>query len=68
MAYTVGDYLLDRLAELGVTEVFGVPGDFTHEFLDHVVADHRSAGWATPMNSTPDMPPTVTAGCVACPR
>jgi hypothetical protein len=22
--YTVGDYLLDRLAELGVTEIFGV--------------------------------------------
>ena len=39
--YTVGDYLLDRLAELGVTEVFGVPGDFNLEFLDHVVAHPR---------------------------
>src|SRR5271166_2201411 len=42
--YTVGDYLLDRLAESGVTEVFGVPGDFTLEFLDHVVA-HNKIRW-----------------------
>ena len=27
--YTVSDYLLDRLAELGVDRVFGVPGDYT---------------------------------------
>ena len=39
--YTVGDYLLDRLAELGVTEVFGVPGDFNLQLLDHVVAHDR---------------------------
>ena len=37
-AYTVGDYLLDRLAELGVSEIFGVPGDYNLEFLDHIVA------------------------------
>lgn len=42
--YTVGDYLLDRLAELGVTEVFGVPGDFNLEFLDHVLA-HDTVRW-----------------------
>ena len=40
-SYTVGDYLLDRLAELGVTEVFGVPGDYNLEFLDHIVAHPR---------------------------
>lgn len=39
--YTVGDYLLDRLAELGVTEIFGVPGDYNLEFLDHIVAHPR---------------------------
>jgi indolepyruvate decarboxylase len=39
--YTVGDYLLDRLAELGVTEIFGVPGDYQLEFLDHVLAHPR---------------------------
>ena len=39
--YTVGDYLLDRLVELDVTDVFGVPGDYQLEFLDHVVAHPR---------------------------
>ncbi len=43
-AYTVGDYLLDRLAELGVTEIFGVPGDYNLEFLDHIVA-HPAIRW-----------------------
>jgi TPP-dependent 2-oxoacid decarboxylase len=42
--YTVGDYLLDRLAELGTTHMFGIPGDFNLEFLDHVLA-HRSIRW-----------------------
>ncbi|QRY46121.1 alpha-keto acid decarboxylase family protein [Mycolicibacterium boenickei] len=42
--YTVGDYLLDRLAELGVTEVFGVPGDYQLEFLDHILA-HPQMNW-----------------------
>lgn len=41
MTYTVGDYLLDRLAELGVSEVFGVPGDYNLEFLDHIIAHPR---------------------------
>ncbi len=47
--YTVGDYLLDRLAELGVTEIFGVPGDYNLEFLDHIVA-HRSIRWVGSAN------------------
>ena len=34
--YTIADYLLDRLAEAGVRHLFGVPGDFTLGFLDHV--------------------------------
>jgi alpha-keto-acid decarboxylase len=42
--YTVGDYLLDRLVELGVSEIFGVPGDYNLEFLDHVVA-HPGIRW-----------------------
>ncbi len=42
--YTVGDYLLDRLAELGVTEIFGVPGDYQLEFLDHILA-HPTLRW-----------------------
>jgi indolepyruvate decarboxylase len=47
--YTVGDYLLDRLAELGVTEIFGVPGDYNLEFLDHIVA-HSAIRWVGSAN------------------
>ena len=52
-SYTVGDYLLDRLVELGVTEVFGVPGDYNLEFLDHIVAhpDIRWVGNANELNA-----------------
>jgi indolepyruvate decarboxylase len=42
--YVVGDYLLDRLAELGVRHMFGVPGDYTLGLLDHVVA-HPDVRW-----------------------
>ncbi|WP_141939741.1 alpha-keto acid decarboxylase family protein [Microbacterium sp. SLBN-154] len=42
--YTVGDYLLDRLAGAGVRHLFGVPGDFTLSFLDHVQA-HPDIEW-----------------------
>ncbi|WP_237090249.1 thiamine pyrophosphate-binding protein [Nesterenkonia sp. PF2B19] len=47
--YTIGDYLLDRLAELGLTELFGVPGDFNLRFLDHVVA-HETIRWVGSAN------------------
>ncbi len=42
--YTVSDYLLDRLAELGVAHLFGVPGDYTLSLLDHVVR-HPRVDW-----------------------
>ncbi|MFE3258901.1 alpha-keto acid decarboxylase family protein [Nocardia sp. NPDC059091] len=53
MGYVVGDYLLDRLRELGVTEIFGVPGDFNLQFLDHVIAhpDIRWIGSANELNA-----------------
>lgn len=47
--YTVGDYLLDRLAELGISEMFGVPGDYNLRFLDSVVA-HRDITWVGASN------------------
>jgi TPP-dependent 2-oxoacid decarboxylase len=47
--YTVGDYLLDRLAELGVSEIFGVPGDYNLEFLDHIIA-HPAIRWVGSAN------------------
>ena len=43
MTTTVADHLLDRLAELDVEHVFGVPGDYTLGLLDHVIAHDRVA-------------------------
>jgi len=37
-SYTVGDYLLDRLQELGVRHVFGVPGDYVLGFNAQIEA------------------------------
>lgn len=36
--YTVSCYLLDRLQEIGIRHLFGVPGDYILDFLDEVVA------------------------------
>jgi len=38
---TVGDFLLRRLAELGLKHVFGVAGDFNLEFLEQLNRDGR---------------------------
>jgi indolepyruvate decarboxylase len=43
-SYTVSDYLLDRLAELGADTIFGVPGDYTLQLLDHII-DHEKVSW-----------------------
>jgi indolepyruvate decarboxylase len=42
--FTVGDYLLSRLAEIGIRHVFGVPGDYNLAFLDHIV-DSGEIAW-----------------------
>lgn len=42
--YTVGDYLLDRLSELGIRHMFGVPGDYNLAFLDNVI-DYDGMEW-----------------------
>lgn len=34
---TIANYLLQRLAELGINDIFGVPGDYNLSFLDHIV-------------------------------
>jgi TPP-dependent 2-oxoacid decarboxylase len=44
MTYCVADYLFDRLAEVGVEHVFGVPGDYNLAMLDHVVS-HEHLTW-----------------------
>ncbi|MDI8950617.1 alpha-keto acid decarboxylase family protein, partial [Salmonella enterica subsp. enterica serovar Anatum] len=38
------DYLLDRLAGCGIGHLFGVPGDYNLQFLDHVI-DHPTLRW-----------------------
>ena len=40
---TVSDYLLQRLSEIGIDHLFGVPGDFNLAFLDRVIAHPRLA-------------------------
>lgn len=35
--YTVSNYLLDRLYELGIQHIFGVPGDYNLTFLDDII-------------------------------
>lgn len=35
--YTIADYLFERIAEAGATEVFGVPGDYNLSFLDNII-------------------------------
>ncbi|ECQ4594548.1 alpha-keto acid decarboxylase family protein [Salmonella enterica subsp. enterica serovar Typhimurium] len=42
--YTVADYLLDRLAGCGIGHLFGVPGDYNLQFLDHLI-DHPTLRW-----------------------
>jgi indolepyruvate decarboxylase len=34
----ISDYLVTRLAGLGIRHIFGVPGDYTLAFLDRVLA------------------------------
>ena len=41
--YTVGDYLISRLTEIGIAHVFGVPGDYNLAFLDHIVSSPELA-------------------------
>ncbi|KAH0859535.1 hypothetical protein HID58_087796 [Brassica napus] len=36
---TLGRYLARRLVEIGVTDVFSVPGDFNLTLLDHLIAE-----------------------------
>lgn len=51
--YTVADYLLDRLKELGIDDIFGVPGDYNLKFLDHITSrdDLKWIGNANELNA-----------------
>ena len=41
---TVIDYVLGRLHDIGVTDIFGVPGDFAFPVQDAIVA-HPDINW-----------------------
>ena len=41
--YTVSDYLVQRLQDIGIGHAFGVPGDYTLDFLDRLV--HSPIAW-----------------------
>jgi len=39
ISYTVASYMIDRLKEVGVEHVFGVPGDYAFPLLDEIETD-----------------------------
>jgi len=41
---TIANYLLTRLTELGIKDIFGVPGDYNLTFLDQIVK-YKSLRW-----------------------
>lgn len=41
--FTVSDYLVQRLRDIGIEHAFGVPGDYTLDFLDRLV--HSPIAW-----------------------
>src|SRR5574344_210665 len=36
MKITIGDYLINRLKELGIKHIIGLPGDFNLQFLEQI--------------------------------
>ena len=48
-SYTVGDYLLDRLKELGIRHLFGVPGDYVLGFNAQIEA-RSDVAWVANCN------------------
>ncbi|MEH1902630.1 MAG: thiamine pyrophosphate-binding protein [Nostoc sp.] len=47
--YTVGSYLLERLKELGLGHIFGVPGDYAFPFLD-LIEKNQDISWVGTCN------------------
>ena len=41
---TIAEYVVERLSKLGITDCFGVPGDFAFP-LNDAIADHPSVNW-----------------------
>ncbi|KAI7894792.1 thiamine diphosphate-binding protein [Mucor mucedo] len=49
VAITIGDYLLNRIKEVGIDTVFGVPGDYNMPFLD-LIEDDADLTWGNNAN------------------
>ena len=41
---TVVEYAVDRLSKLGITDCFGVPGDYAFPF-NNAIASHETVNW-----------------------
>lgn len=52
MTSTIGTYLIQRLYELGVRHVFGVPGDFSLKFCQLLEGEHKIAFIGTTREDT----------------
>ncbi len=53
MKITIGDYLIKRLKEIGITDLIGVPGDFNLQFLEQIRASEgiRFVGTSNELNA-----------------
>ncbi len=62
MSQTVIQYVLSRLEDLGVSDVFGIPGDFVYPVCDAIIDDPgiRWIGCAKELNASYATPPGVT--------
>ncbi|MHA8137697.1 alpha-keto acid decarboxylase family protein [Lactobacillaceae bacterium Scapto_B20] len=52
--YTISDYLLDVIKHLDADQIFGVPGDYNLQFLDHITHrdDMKWVGNANELNAS----------------
>ena len=41
---TVVEYAVDRLSKLGITDCFGIPGDYAFPF-NNAIASHETVQW-----------------------
>ena len=66
--HSVADYIVQRLAREGITDCFGVPGDFAFTLCDAVARARQSAGSAVRTSSMRRTRLTVTlaSGVVRC--
>jgi pyruvate decarboxylase len=55
---TLGRHLARRLVQIGVRDIFGVPGDFNLTLLDHLIAEPglNFIGCCNELNAGYDLP------------